>query len=106
LLPNVQIDWIDEFKADFLNTILDLLSSFTEHEDVKKNEHLLNYIADCILIHDTINEEAIALKCSILYRLGKKGLAKNAYDTFAREYKNLLGTDYPVLFNNLPGLKN
>ena len=106
LLPNVQIDWIDEFKADFLNTILDLLSSFTENEEVKKNDHLLNYIADCILIHDTINEEAIALKCSILYRLGKKGLAKNAYDTFAREYKNLLGSDYPVSFNNLPGLKN
>ena len=39
-------------------------------------------------------------------RLGKKGLAKNAYDTFAREYKNLLGSDYPVSFNNLPGLKN
>jgi len=106
LLPNVQIDWIDEFKADFLNTILDMLSSFTDHEDVKKNDHLLHYIADCILIHDTINEEAIALKCSILYRLGKKGLAKNAYDTFAREYKNLLGTEYPVSFNNLPGLKN
>lgn len=106
LLPNVQIDWIDEFKADFLNTILDMLTSFTEYDEVKKNDHLLNYIADCMLIHDTINEEGIALKCSILYRLGKKGLAKNAYDTFVREYKNLLGTDYSVPFNNLTGLRN
>lgn len=106
LLPDVQIDWIDEFKADFSNMILDMLTGFTEDADVKKNDHLQNHIADCILNHDTINEDAIALKCSILYRLGKKGLAKNAYDSFAREYKNILGTEYPVPFNNLPGMKN
>jgi two-component SAPR family response regulator len=105
LLPDVQIDWMDEFKADFLNTVLDRLGSFTELEQVKKNDHLLTYIADCILRYDAINEEAIALKCSVLYKLGKKGLAKNAYDSFSREYKNLLGSDYPVRFNDLLGLK-
>lgn len=101
LLPDVQIDWIDDFKADFSNTVLDTLSKFTLRQDIKKNLHLIYFIADCILKHDTINEDAIALKCSILSKLGKKGVAKNAYDSFAREYKNLLGTDYPIQFNDL-----
>jgi len=106
LLPAVQIDWIDEFKADFLNTILDTLTGFIEQGDVTKSDHLVHYIAECILKHDAINEDAIALKCSILYNMGKKGLAKNAYDSFAREYKNLLGSDYSIKFNDMIELKN
>ncbi|MGB4415025.1 MAG: hypothetical protein WBI53_09095 [Paludibacter sp.] len=101
LLPDFQIDWMDEFKADFSNMILDTLNEFSALPEIKSNLHLLNYIAECILKFDNINEEAIALKCSTLCQLGKKGLAKAAYDSFVKEYQNLLGTTYPVSFNEI-----
>ena len=101
LLPDFQIDWLDEFKADFSNMVLDTLSEFTKQPEVKKNLHLLNHIAECILKFDTINEEAMILKCTTLYQLGKKGLAKTTYDSFLREYHNLLGSDYLIPFNSI-----
>jgi len=39
------------------------------------------------------------MKCSVLYHLGKKGMAKNLYDSFCREYKQVLGIDYAISFN-------
>lgn len=101
LLPDLQIDWLDEFKADFSNMILDTLAEFSTLPEIKTNLHLLNHIAECILKFDSTNEEAIALKCSTLCQLGKKGLAKAAYDSFVREYQNLLGTTYPATFNEV-----
>ncbi len=101
LLPEFQIDWLDEFKADFSNMILDTLFDFSNLPEIKGNLSLLNHIAECILKFDSLNEDAIALKCSTLYKLGKKGLAKAAYDSFARDYPNLLGTAYPVSFNDI-----
>jgi hypothetical protein len=62
---------------------------------------LLYHIAECILIHDHLNDEAFAMKCSIIYKLGKKGLAKNHYDMFCQEYKMSLGIDYAVSFNDI-----
>jgi two-component SAPR family response regulator len=59
------------------------------------------HLADCILVYDPLNEEAFAMKCSVLYHLGKKGVAKNLYDSFCREYKQSLGINYSVSFNNL-----
>ncbi len=101
LLPEFQIDWLDEFKADFSNMILDTLFDFLNLPGIKENLYLLNYIAECILKFDNISEEALALKCSTLCKLGKKGLAKAVYDNFARKYVSLLGTDYPISFNDI-----
>jgi DNA-binding SARP family transcriptional activator len=105
LLPDLQIDWVDEFKADFSNSVIDTLSGFISLTDIKDNDYLLYYIADCMLKYDTINDDAISLKCAILYRQGKNGLAKNTYDSFVREYQNLLGSTYSIPFNDLIRLK-
>ncbi|MDR0547120.1 MAG: hypothetical protein LBG77_06000 [Dysgonamonadaceae bacterium] len=101
LLPDFQIDWLDEFKANFSNRILDTLFEFSSLPEIKKNLPLLNHIAECILKFDIINKDAIALKCLTLYKLGKKGLAKAAYDNFVREYQNTLGTVYKVSFSEI-----
>ncbi len=101
LLPEVQIDWLDEFKADFSNMVLDTLFDFSILPEIKNNFQLLNDIAECILKFDTINEDAITIKCITLCKLGKKGLAKISYDNFSREYQNLLGTPYPLQFNEI-----
>jgi len=71
------------------------------NEEIVKNNFSLRYqLAECILIYDPLNDEAFAMKCSVLYHLGKKGMAKNFYDSFCREYKLMLGTDYSQSFSN------
>jgi two-component SAPR family response regulator len=101
LLPEFQLEWLDAFKADFSNLMIDTLFEFANLPENQKNMQLLNDLSDCILKYDPINEDALALKCGTLYKLGKKGLAKTAYDHFKKEYENLLGTEFSVSFNDI-----
>lgn len=99
MLPNTEIDWIDTFKNDFSNATIDLLCRLLKQEDL--SDALRLKIADTLFQHDYINEDALSVKCRILYRQGKKGLAKTVYDTFCKEYALSLGTSYPVSLINI-----
>ncbi len=99
-LPNVQTEWMDGFKSTFANEIIDGLSLLFNETGVENNFSLLYHLAECILVYDPLNDEAFAMKCSVLYHLGKKGMAKSLYDAFCREYKQVLGIDYAVPFND------
>lgn len=102
LCPGLQTEWIDNFKSDFANKITDLFSSLPYQSiEVRDDHHLLLNIAECMLKFDALNEEAIAMKCGSLYHMGKKGLSKHSYDTFCREYKQMLGEEYIFSFNEL-----
>ncbi len=99
-LPNIQSEWMDVFKSQFAIETIDRLSSMFNENIVKDNLDLKFHLAECILVLEPLNDEAFSIKCSVLYHLGKKGTAKNFYDSFCREYKHLLGTDYAVSFND------
>jgi two-component SAPR family response regulator len=93
LLPNTEIDWIDNYKSDFSNLTIDMLTKLVHEDDCMNNELRLK-IADTLLLHDVINEDGLYIKCSILFNSGKKGIAKTVYDNFCKEYKSLLGVHY------------
>ena len=99
-LPTFQTEWMDGFKSEFANETIDGLSSLFNEKEVKNNISLRYHLAECILVYDPLNDEAFAIKCSVLYHLGKKGLAKNLYDSFCREFKQILAIDYAVSFND------
>ena len=56
-------------------------------------------IANVILIHDSIDENAIIKKCHALYHLGKKGQARQYFEKFTENHKTLLDTEYRYTFN-------
>lgn len=93
LLPNTEIDWIDRFKSDFSNLTIDTLSSLLTSQSSLSNNLKLR-IAETLFQHDFVNEDALYIKCKILSESGKMGLAKSFYDSYCREYYNLLGTEY------------
>ena len=98
-LHQIQTDWMDGFKSQFANIAIDGLSSLFHKKEVNNNLSLLYHVAECILVYDPLHDEAFAMKCSSLYHLGKKGMAKNLYDAFCRDYKQVLGIDYTATFN-------
>jgi len=99
-LPNIQSEWMDAFKSQFANETIDRLSSMFNDNVVKDNLDLRFHLAESILVLDPLNDEAFSIKCAVLYHLGKKGTAKNFYDSFCREYKHALGVNYAVSFND------
>ena len=94
LLPYTQDEWLDKFKSSYSNDAIDILYSMLTSQDLIANEDLSLAIADTMFLFDSLNEEALKIKCSILYNSGKKGLAKTTYDIFIKEYKALFDENY------------
>lgn len=94
LLPNLETDWVDNFKSHFSSQTIDTLTNLLKDKERNLDNDFKLQIADTIFLHDYINEDALYTKCSILCNSGKRGLAKNIYDNFCKEYYNLLNTEY------------
>ena len=101
MLPNVETEWVDTFKNQFSDSTIDLLSRIVKQEELSDNMRLK--VADVLFQHDCISEEALQVKCRILCKQGKKGLAKTIYDTFCKEYLTILNTEYPHTLTELIG---
>ncbi|GAB6010666.1 Kelch repeat-containing protein [Viscerimonas tarda] len=94
LLPYTHADWLDKFKGNYSNNAIDILNSLLIKKELLKDDDLRLLITDTIFLYDSLNEEALGIKCLILYSAGKKGLAKSTYDNFAKEYHSMLGESY------------
>lgn len=101
LLPNLQTSWLDSYKSDISNLIIDTLIEYSQKLDGNKDDKLLLEIADAVFMYDTINQEALKIKCSVLNKKGKYSLAKTWYDHFAKEYQKLYAEDYPRTFEEV-----
>jgi two-component SAPR family response regulator len=100
-LPNLQVEWVDSFKADLSNSLLDILLDLSKNKQVLKDPQLCVDLADVIFIHDSLNEEALSLKCAMLVKMGRNKLSKNVYEAFTKEYRHLFGTDFVSTFERI-----
>jgi DNA-binding SARP family transcriptional activator len=106
LLPAIEIDWVDKFKRDFSNQVIDVLTDLSQKSVSLLNENHKVKIADILFMHDYLNEEALYLKCSVSLRVGKKGIAKNVYENFCKEYLNMLHVEYPYTLSDVINRNN
>ena len=98
LLPNTLLDWLDDFKEAYSSYSIDLLKNLLETEGSRNHQDMIIRIADIMFLHDPLNEEALTAKCAVLSAQGKKGIARNVYDRFCKEYKDSMGEDYKIPF--------
>ncbi len=99
LLPNTHKYWLDDFKADYSNKVLDTLTILSRLDKFSANNEIL--IANMMFIHDRTDEYALAIKCKALVNSGKISLAKSVYKSFCIEYKNMLDVEYPKQFKDI-----
>jgi two-component SAPR family response regulator len=100
-LPNIQIEWVDPFKADLSNRLIDLLLEIYTQSDIYKSPQTCILLADAICVHDSLNEDALSIKCHHLVQTGKYGLAQKAYTAFVKEYKTLFNSGFPHSFEQV-----
>lgn len=92
LLPNIDAEWLDQYKSQFSQKLINVLFEAINEQSILSDPRLSLRIADIILSHDTIDEDAIRLKSRILYQMKQKGLSKQTYDKFKENYQRLLNT--------------
>ena len=100
-LSDVQADWVDSYRSQYFNSVIDFLIKLFSLDKFKKNNKLLIEIADCLLSFDSLNDEAMAVKCRALYKEGKGKLSFEVYRSFCKEYTLLLNEEYPVSFDDI-----
>ena len=101
LLFNIQTEWSDTFKSDFTNNLIDLFLDINTDKNLNLSFQEQINLADAILIHDTLNEDALRLKCSVFMKMGKIGLAKSVYLSFAKKYTYSIGTTFKYSFEDI-----
>ncbi len=102
-LSNSNYEWLDKFKADISNSIIDKLVDFASHTEIEADPNLILHLADSILNFDIINEEAMILKCKAYLVNGKHRLANDTFSKFAKDYSNLYGVTYEKTFKDIAG---
>lgn len=98
LLPNLQEEWLDTFKGDYTNAVIETLTVLLQNNEIKNDQIMVLRISDAILKHDSIDEDIVKLKVATLFRLGKKSQAKQCYEKFTEDYKNFMGVAYKESF--------
>jgi two-component SAPR family response regulator len=101
LLPNMENEWLDKYKADYSSEIIDVLLDISKRIDFQKDIKLIIQIADAIFSNDPLNEDALRLKCKVLNDNGKHSLAKSVFESFTRDYSISMGSDFDRSFNDM-----
>lgn len=97
LLPEYQFEWLDPFKAAYTDTIIGQLSSIASSG---VSPAVLLRIAECRLLFDSLDEDAILLKCQALVSLGRSGTASSVFQRFTADYLNVMGEEFPKDFTS------
>lgn len=101
LLPSIQNEWMDGYKSEYTNKAIDTLRKILEMELFATPSELKLKVCNTILILDPLDEDALVDKCRVLYALGRKGQAKNTYDTYCKNYLTLLNTEFKTSFSTI-----
>jgi two-component SAPR family response regulator len=101
LLGNSCYEWLDEFKQACSNMIIDGLKQYIDRIEDPMDPDFMIELADTILIFDMMHEEAIAIKCKALAKLGKHSLAKEIFAKFSKDYTTLYDEPYNHSFTDI-----
>lgn len=99
LLPNLEDEWIGEFKSEHSSMVLAFLNQQIDNDDLPESVRVK--LADTIMLYDKLNERALKIKCTISHANGNIASAKEAYDAFCREYASVIGEEYGVSFKQI-----
>jgi len=100
-LTNSNYEWLDDFKANISNTLIDILVEFALKQKIEEDPDFILQLADSVFNFDIMSEEAMILKCKAMTLKGKHSLASNAFTKFSREFKILYNKEYDKTFDEV-----
>lgn len=100
-LSNLEYDWLDDFKSEISNEIIDTCLHYAATLDIADDPEFLIHLTNHIFYFDPVNEEAMVIKCKALVYLGKHSLAKTRFETFKKDYKAIYGEDFRKSFQDI-----
>lgn len=100
-LSEFDYPWLDQMKSEISNEIINVYLDYAKQIGIQDDPEFLIKIANNIFYLDSVNEEAIVIKCKALSYLGKHSLAKSSFENFIREFKALYNEDFKKDFHTI-----
>ncbi len=100
-LAEVEYEWLDPFKSEISNTIIDTYLHFANSIAISSDPEFLVEVTNYIFNFDPVNEDAMVIKCKALAYLGKHSLATQTFDNFCKEYKRIYGEEFSKDFREV-----
>lgn len=100
LLPEVQSDYLDPFKSNHTNRVFQGIEHIRQDRGEALTPVQSEQLADCALLFDSLDEEAIRLKCNALIAQKRLGLARQVFSRFAEEYQRVMGEPFSADFKD------
>jgi len=101
LLTNMNQTWLSDFKEIYSCHCVDFLKELLDVESQHNHYEMIVRIADIMFLHDPLNESALMAKCSVFLAQGRMETARSIYERFCKEYRDLMGRDYPISFSDI-----
>lgn len=98
LLPELQLDFLDPFKSSHTNRVLQGMEHIREQMGSALTPVQSEQLADCALLFDSLEEDAIRFKCHALIAQKRLGTAQQVFSRFAEEYRQVMGEPFSVDF--------
>ena len=94
-------DWLDDFKGNIGNSIVDMLLKFLSKLDIEKDNELVMKLTNRIFETDPVNEQALRFKLNALVKQNNYNTARFTYDKFCALYQEYYGETFPQKFESL-----
>lgn len=97
-LKGLSWDWLDEIRGYTGNQVIDNLLKLAAYYNNENDLPKMEALAKRILEYDDLNEEATWLQVWVLRQLNNIHQARFQFESFCMKYKNTLGENYPMSF--------
>ena len=94
-----EYDWLDSIKSEISNSVIDLCLWYIKKHGITHEPEFIIEITNCIFHFDHLNEDALIYQCKCLIILKRFTLASNIFLKFAKEYKDIYGTELTKTFH-------
>jgi two-component SAPR family response regulator len=98
-MADTDYPWLEDIQSEISGKVLDVLSEATVQ--FSSDAEFLLEIAGGIFLFDSINEEALRIKCKSLSVLGRHSMAKAVFEKFAKEYHQMYGEEFQQTFQEV-----
>jgi two-component SAPR family response regulator len=100
-LQQTEYNWLDDIKSEVSSAMLDRCLTYINSTHAIGDPEFIIEICNAIFQFDRLNEDALTFKCKSLISLKRHALANNTYLSFAKEYKEIYGEDFPRTYNEI-----
>ncbi|MDN5213469.1 hypothetical protein QQ020_15470 [Fulvivirgaceae bacterium BMA12] len=100
LLPKLEYEWLDRFKGEITNEILEMLTPCFESPKYLKHKKLMQRLTDTVIALDPLNEQALSYRLTSFLEDGKHALARHTFESYQKAYFNFYNEPFSKNFTD------